>query len=85
DSDIASIEIVGPPPTYHPHTAIRRQAPVQKRPTITTTPPAAIAARASRAETPASAFKPKGYSTSKKKNEERRAKGKPGKSKGVGN
>jgi len=72
-SDIASIEIVVPTPN-HPQNIIRRQAPVQKRPTINTTPPAAIAARASRAETPASAFKPKGYSTSKKrtKKEERK-------------
>jgi len=73
-SDIASIEIVVPTPNYHPQTIIRRQAPVQKRPTLTTTPPAAVAARSSRAEAPASAFKPKGYSTSKKrtKKEERK-------------
>ena len=65
-SDIASIEIVVPTPN-HPQTIIRRQAPVQKRPTLTTTPPAAVAARASRAEAPASASKPKGNSTSKKR------------------
>ena len=66
-SDIASVEIVDPPPNYHPQTAIGRQVPVQKRLTLTTTPPAAVAARASRAEAPASASKPKGNSTSKKR------------------
>jgi len=66
-SDIASVEIVDPPPNYHPQTAIGRQVPVQKRLTLTTTPPAAVAARASSAEAPASASKPKGTSTPKKR------------------